>query len=370
MIRSEELIDKLVADLHFHNYLFVNEGDNVLTDRSQHISNIENVLESLGLDDKINAHTDIFHGGNMAAQRTIDHINNYIDDVYIDYFFRTYKFHPIKMPKGFCYEQITSKGIIHPNKDTEVILNLNDIYDRCTFVGVIYRLFGLRESKLLELFPNNHFINGLQLKCTKCNIIIENEYPYGNELQLYIEKNYKLNSKFKPTFRANEIVMFNQFYKKHKYDFDYDGLTQVWIRNYCQKTMDYIRIKDNHIFGEYCIEDILMLYVLLIDKFVLSEEKLTTFLSAHLDIESNNSILNEFRKFENSHTDYKDIEQFIQSKDLYLRFTSRERSRAFKFERKDDLFESIQLFEQNPILSLVYNNPLVLPYLYNSLKLY
>ena len=357
MIRSEELIDKLIADLHFHNYLFVNEGDNIFTDRSQHISNIENVLVSLGLDDKINAHTDIFHGGNVAAQRTIDHINNYIDDVYIDYFFRTYKFHPIKIPKGFCYEQITSKGIIHPDKDTEVILNLNDIYDRCTFVGVIYRLFGLKESKLLELFPNNH-------------IIIENEYPYGNELQLYIEKNYKLNSKFKPTFRANEIVMFNQFYKKHKYDFDYDGFTPVWIRNYCQKTMDYIQIKDNHIFGEYCIEDILMLYVLLIDKFVLSEEKLTTFLSAHLDIESDNSILNEFRKFENSHTDYKDIEQFIQSKDLYLRFTSRERSRAFKFERKDDLFESIQLFEQNPIQSLVYNNPLVLPYLYNSLNLY
>lgn len=113
-----------------------------------------------------------------------------------------------------------------------------------------------------------------------------------------------------------------------------------------------------------------MLYVLLIDKLVLSEEKLTTFLSAHLDVKRDNSILNEFRKFENKHTDYKEIEPFINLKDLYLRFTSRERSRAFKFERQDDLFESIQLFEQKPIRSLFYNNPLQLPYLYNSLKLF
>ncbi len=370
MIRSEELIDKLVADLHFHNYLFVNEGDNIFTDRSGFISDVENVLTSMGLNDKINAHTDVFHGGNVIAQRTIDYIYKYIDDVYIDYFFRTHNFHAIQIPNGFCYEQITSTGIIHPDKNTEVILNLNNIYDRCTFVGVIFRLFGLRESKLCELFQNNHFINRFQLEETRYGIVLENEYPYGDELQLYIEKNYKLNSKFKPTLRANEIVSFNQFCEKNRYNFDYDGLTQIWLHNYCQKIRDYILIRDSHIFGEYCIEDILILYALLIDKFVLSEEKLTTFLAPHLDVKRDNSILNEFRKFENSHTDYKVIEPFIQTKDLYLRFTNRERSRAFKFERQDDLFESIQLFEQKPIRSLVYNNPLALPYLYNFLKLY
>ena len=205
---------------------------------------------------------------------------------------------------------------------------------------------------------------------TKSYFVIENEYPYGDELQLYIDKNYKLNSKFKPSLRAKEIVLFNQFYDKNKYSFRYEGLTQLWIDNYWQKIRDYILIKDDHFFGEYCIEDVLMLYVLLIDKLVLSEEKLTTFLSAHLDVKRDNSILNEFRKFENKHTDYKEIEPFINLKDLYLRFTSRERSRAFKFERQDDLFESIQLFEQKPIRSLFYNNPLQLPYLYNSLKLF
>lgn len=370
MIRSEELIDKLVADLHFHNYLFVNEGDDIFTDRNRFVENVENALSCWGLDEKLNAHTDFFHGGNVISQSKIDYIYDYIDDVYIDYFFRTHKFHPIIIPQGFCDELFTKTGIVHPDKYTEVVLDLNNIYDRCTFVDLILRLFGLKDSKLYELFPNNHFLNGLQLTNRKFCFVIKNEYPYGNELQIYIDEKYKLNSKFRPILRAKEIVSFNQFYETNKYYFDYEGLTQAWINNYWQKIRDYISIKDNHIFGEYCIEDILMLYALLIDKFILSEENLITFLSPLLDVERDKSILNEFKKFENSHTDYKEIEPFIHSKDLYLRFTSRKRSRAFKFERQDDLFETIQLFEQNPIRSLVYNNPMPLPYLYNSLKLY
>lgn len=69
MIRDEKLIDKLVADLHFHNYLFVNEGDNIFTDRNESISKVENILTSIGLNDKLNPHTDFFHGGNVIAQK-------------------------------------------------------------------------------------------------------------------------------------------------------------------------------------------------------------------------------------------------------------------------------------------------------------
>ena len=68
--------------------------------------------------------------------------------------------------------------------------------------------------------------------------------------------------------------------------------------------------------------------------------------------------------------DYKEIEPFIHSKDLYLRFTSRKNSRAFKFTPHDRIYENIQLFDQKPIRSLVYNNPQQLPYLYNSLNLF
>lgn len=370
MIRSQELIDKLVADLHFHNYLFVDVGDNIFTDHNEFISNVEDFLTSIGLDNKINAHTDFYHGGNVVSQRRIEHIYNYIDDVYIDYFFRTHKFHKIEIPKGFCYEQITPKGIIHPDENTEVILNLNDIYDRCTFVRMIYRLFGFRDSKLHELFPHNRFINGFSFNCVNFCQILQNEYPYGNELQLYIENQYKLNSRFNPTFRANEIVLFNQFCGECSTRLKYEGLTMKCVEEYSRKKIDYKHIRDRHIFGEYCIEDILIIYSLLINKFILSEENLSTYLGTIIDINRKKSFFNDFREFENKHTNYKEIEPFIQMKDLYLRFTSRKRSRAFKFKYQDELFESIQLFDQNPIRSLIYSNPIELPYLYNTLNLY
>lgn len=370
MIRSQELLDKLVADLHFHNYLFVDVGDNIFTDHNEFISNVEDFLTSIGLDNKINASTDFYHGGNVISQRKVEHIYQYIDDVFIDYFFRTYKFHPIKIPKGYCVQQITPKGIVKPNEDTEIILNLNNIYDRCTFVELIVSLFGQSNSKLYELFPNNYFINGLTLKATQFYFYLKNKDPYGKELSYYVENQYKSYSKFNPTLRANEIVAFNNFCMKNSYKFKIEGLAPLMQYIYSRKRQDYLCIKDSKIFGEYCIEDILMLYALLIDKFVLSEKNLTTFLSPHIDVTRSNSIFNEFKDFENKHTDFKEIEPFIQMKDLYLRFTSRKRSRAFKFKYQDELFESIQLFDQNPIRSLIYSNPIVLPYLYNTLNLY
>lgn len=369
MIRCQELIDKLVADLHFHHYLFVDVGDNIFTKENEFLNNVDNFLKSIGLDKEISAHTDFYHGGNVVTQRAIEHIYRYIDDVFIDYFFRTHRFRPILIPKGFCNQQITPKGIIEPANDVEIILNLNNIYDRCTFVRMIYSLFGQKESKLYELFPNNHFINGFSLNDIQSCLILENEYPYGEELFLYIENKYKY-SKFDPTQRANEIIAFNHFCTENSYNFKHEGFTQLWLKKYCNKIWDYKRIKDSKIFGEYCIEDILMLYVLLIDRFVLSEEKITAFLSPHIDVNREDSILSEFKNFENRHTDAKDIEPFIKSKDLYLRFASRTKSCAFKFTQQDELFESIQLFNQNPIRSLVYCNPIALPYLYNTLNLY
>lgn len=179
-----------------------------------------------------------------------------------------------------------------------------------------------------------------------------------------------MNSKFKPTLRANEIVAFGSFCRENRFNFDYDGLSFNWLSNYSKKATDYEKMKDCHIFGEYSIEDVLMLYALLVDKFVLSEEKLTTYLAIHLETLRENSILDEFKTFENKHSDYKEIEPFIHSKDLYLRFTSRENSHAFKFTPYDKIYEIVQLFDQKPIRSLVYNNPQQLPYLYNSLNLY
>ena len=62
MIRDSKLIDKLIADLHFHNYLFVVEGDNIFSDRDENIEKVQSLIKMFGLDDKLNAHTDFYHG--------------------------------------------------------------------------------------------------------------------------------------------------------------------------------------------------------------------------------------------------------------------------------------------------------------------
>ncbi|WP_346699881.1 hypothetical protein [Barnesiella sp. An22] len=117
MIRSSELVDKLVADLHFHKFFYVNEGDNMFTDRNEFLSQAESFISSMGLEKEINVHTDFFHGGSVINDSKINYIYQYIDDVFLDYFFRTYDFKEIIFPKGFCYEQITPKGIVHPDSD-------------------------------------------------------------------------------------------------------------------------------------------------------------------------------------------------------------------------------------------------------------
>ena len=125
MIRSKDLTDKLIADLHFHNYLNVNVGDDFFTNVNRGIDQTKYILADIGLADKIDAETDFFHGGNVLTAENTDYINTYLDDVFIDYFFRTFKFKEIVFPKGLCYEQITPDGIIHPQED--ITLNLNNL---------------------------------------------------------------------------------------------------------------------------------------------------------------------------------------------------------------------------------------------------
>ena len=73
MIRSEELIDGLVAYLHFHNYLQVT-------------SDILFVKGPLNV---------------VANYSKKEHIQEYIDDMFIDLFFRTHNFKPIDIPKDW-----------------------------------------------------------------------------------------------------------------------------------------------------------------------------------------------------------------------------------------------------------------------------
>ena len=101
MIRSDKLIDKLVADLHFHHYLEITGDDLYGENRNVVVSNSKKEV-----------------------------IENYIDDVFIDFFFRTQNFSPLVIPRKFLENgEETNRGY-----NSEIILQLNKHHDRCVFV--------------------------------------------------------------------------------------------------------------------------------------------------------------------------------------------------------------------------------------------
>ena len=111
-----------------------------------------------------------------------------------------------------------------------------------------------------------------------------------------------------------------------------------------------------------------MIYSLIVEKFKFEEDNISTFVPMFVDSESmKNNIVGQFNKFEGQNIDCKIIEPYIFINDLYLRFTSFNKSKAFTFKVIDNMFVEIQRFRETPITSVYSNNPLPLPYLYNHL---
>lgn len=371
MIRDEELMDKLVADLHFHNYMGVNVGDNIFTDRNEGIEMIQDYIDNLGLGNRLNANVDFYHGGKVIGPSKQNHIEEYIDDVYIDYFFRSYDFDPIIFPKGFCYQRITANGIKHPTED--VSLNLGDQYDRCTFCNNMFRLFFV-DKALLELFPNNKFIKQFYAKQEVYGVhagsyVLSNEIPYEKEWNSYLDEYYYPKGVIAPQFRAREIIKYIDYLRQRGSSNLYEGMPDSYMMKVSNFDRGFLNIKDCHIFGSYSIEDLFFIYGLLVDKFYLDGESFTLCV-CHLSSYSQNVnlLLKAFEEFENRVNDYKMIEPFIKSKDLYLRFTSPNKSKAVKFEPKNDVTKTVRFFEGEAVDLVFYGNTLPLPYLYNDLN--
>lgn len=369
MVRDEKLIDKLIADLHFHNYLFVVEGDNIFTETDENIERVASIIKALGLDDRLDAHTDFYHGGNVLTDVKSDYINEFIDDVFIDYFFRTYKFKKIIFPKGLCYEQITPDGIIHPQCD--ITLDLNNIYDRCTFANNIFRLFGI-DDDLGDLFPGNKFFKSFSLNRkifglhSWCGTLICDKPIYGIALDRFLSRYYPGKQLERSVSRGKTIKEFFSFmYRECEHEY-YSSFSSHYLVSLIEIKQGFSKIKDSSIFGEYTIEDILIIYSLLTDKFLLTEDSFLLDLCNCVGEEIlTNNFLNDVILFESSNQSSSSIEKFIKSKDLYLRFASHTTSKAFSFEPINEIFSQIYLFDKKSQLLLRHSNSLPLPYLYN-----
>lgn len=342
MIRSEELIDKLIADLHFHNYLEMT-GSDIMNQK-------RNVV---------------------ATERKKEVINNYIDDVFIDYFFRSQSFMPIVIPKDFYNKRYTKDGLISFNDAIE--LNLNSIYDRYTFVHIVNMLFSRSRPSIKDISPNNHFLNAFMMKerifapyCRCFTPIME--IPYHDILEQYLDFIYGTrHSLFVPQYRAEAVKKYGLYFQENGGGFTM-GKTNYAMNVLHNRYKDYKSIKNSHIFGEYTIEDVLFLYSILAEKMNLQDDNLLSFISLYCEsFDNTNNIVNLFDNFEKNHTDYHEIEPFITINDLYLRLTSTEKSKAFKFTPINSDIMEIQQFKNKAIRTNDRDNTLPLPYFYSLL---
>ncbi len=371
MIRDSALIDKLIADLHFHNFLHVVEGDNIFTNVDLTIENLQSVINAIGLDNKLDARKDFYHGGNVQTTEKSDYINTYIDDVFIDYFFRTYKFKEIVFPKGLCNEQVTPEGIIHPKED--ISLNLNNLYDRCTFANNIFRLFGT-DSILKNHFPNNKFIDFLSINYRTfglhncCGVLINDEPISKKHLDRFVNKYYPRHSLERTNRRGQTIKEFVKFVDKRYYVNFFSTFPKELWSSLQDLENGLSQIRNKKIFGQYTIEEILLIYALLTDKFLLNEDSFL--LTLCFCIKSKlleNSILNDFIYFENNNMSSKSIEPYINNKDLYLRFASHTKSKAYTFKPINDVLCQVCLFGKPSVKLVRHSNTMPLPYFYNNI---
>ena len=342
MIRSEELLDKLIADLHFHNYLEITGSDIMGQERDV-----------------------------VATKPKIEVINRYIDDVFIDFFFRAHHFKPIIVPKCFYSKKYSNEGLLPVKGDIEI--DLNNIYDRYTFVHIVNLLFSNNSLPFQDISPNNTFLNGFLLEeqifapyCRCFTPIMES--PQTDAFEQYLDFQYgSQHSLFNPIFRAEAVKNYGLHYQKNWLNYTM-GYTDFGMEVIHKRAKDYKKIKDSHVFGDYSFEDVLFLYSILAEKAQLLEDNLLSFISLYCEsFHDDNNIINQLDKFEKKYNSYQVIEPFISIKDLYLRFTSVDKSKAFTFTPVNSQVVKIRQFQNKEITSIFTDNPLPLPYYYDEI---
>ena len=336
------MIDELVATLHFHGYLQM-ESSNIYGGAPLNV---------------------------VANDHKIDNIQEYIDDLYIDLFFRTHEFKPIRIPKDWKIQRYSKDG--EEKCEGGIKLCLNSPFDRYTLVSCIANCILGNRGYLNKSVPQNKFLSSIIVDYKKYGPIwecpvIKFEIPKGDEFEQYLNYLYGMkHSMYNPTNRAQDILYYSEMFQSKVYNYCYKNLTNYGLMTISKRQQGYKDIKDIDLFGEYTLEDILMIYCLLVYKFRMEEDSFMSFIGLFAN-GNKHTFLHDFRDFEMQVTDAESVKPYIRDRDLFLRFTSPTKSKAVKFNLLGNGIAEIQFFKDKPIRTVFSNNSLPLPFLYNEL---
>lgn len=285
-----------------------------------------------------------------------ERINEYIDDLSIDLFFRLAPIKPIQITPQQHGFRFTPYGV--QKIDKEYTLNLRSPYDRYTFLSI------LTHPDFFDKSQNNNFLCCLFVKMKKfgasgISSIFTHLFPNP-----YVDAFSRKPNIFGPDHnRAAMLYGLKEFIR--------DASMGLNLNPYFLDFMsDYASIKNQEVFPEITLEYALSLYVILVEKLKLSESNISPIVAYGLE-DSKLDPTSPLTLFHNFELRLKNLfrKEEIEINDLFLRFVNSESSKAFSFtyDTPDRDYVNIQLFQEQSVHSVRLYNTLPLPYLHDKL---
>lgn len=285
-----------------------------------------------------------------------ERINEYIDDLSIDLFFRLAPIKQIPITPQNCGFRFTPDEV--KEIDKEYTLNLSSPYDRYTFLSI------LTHPHFFDKSQNNKFLCNLFSKMKRfgasgISSIFTHMFPNP-----YVDGFSRKPSIFGPDYNRSAMI-----YGLNEYIRNADmGLN---LNAYFLDFMsDYASIKNQEVFPGITLEYAMSLYVILVEKLKLSEDKIAPIVAYGLE-DSKFDPTSPLTLFHNFELRLKNLfrKDEIKINDLFLRFVNPERSKAFSFtyDAPHREFVDIRLFQEQSVHSVRLYNTLPLPYLYDEL---
>lgn len=303
----------------------------------------------------INLNNDI-----LVTDEQIGRIQSYIDDIVFEQFFSLNKFKPMLVPKSLITHRYTNNGVISVSHDT--YLDLNNPFDRYTFVGIVTS-FNFFENVFMykpDLFdfiyePKRFGAIGHLMKRSIGNIRNPFFELLENDIQSILSiKNDLTRAEILSLYKAQAEL------KKRPHTINYTP--------YLGLIQNFQYIFDKPVFLNYTYGEILSIYCILVEKLRITETNLTSLLALILPdrTDINTCVIQQFHNFE-KRVNMIFNEDMIDVRDLYLRFVSETKSRAFSFLDAESMdYVGIRLFDQEIVYAVDHNNTIPLPFYYSK----